>query len=765
MPNAVSKAAQRFKGAPKSIRLATYAVSAYAAYAVVLGVITPAVLEAKTPEKLSELLGRQVSLQQVSINPFTLRSRIDGFAIRESDGNSDFVRFDRLEVEIDFWKSLFSLTPTVNHVYLQAPDVSLQRLSEGKATRFNFTSMMESIAEHSSSDAQQKPEPNAASSIPAFRVLSVTLSGGTLHFDDKVTGAKLGYKNMDFRLSQLDSRAFTLNIPDGQPDAQLTPQANQYTYSVQGADNSQLTLDGQFQLTPLEVKGEVKLSDLTLPPFWPFAADKIQAALTQGRLSVTGRYQAAQSGDRFDYSLQKGAVKLRDVVVSAQKEPKIKLPELNVEGIALNSRTQAVDIQSINLRGLQANSAFTPQGLDLQSLLTPADKSAASPAPSKTPGTLSAAPEGEQLAGHNTETGKTKPDASAPAWRVTVNRFAMTDTDLNVKESAVSKGVFWRIYPLSVTTGPLVSDLSKPVDFDIDLAISSDTHSRPDAARGTLKAVGSLDAKTVTTRGHLTLSDLDLNQAQPYLTPYLNLQTLKGKLSTDGDFNADGKGNTTYQGSADLNNLLIADAIEKQPLVKWQKMNMDSFSFDSAQNRLNINTILFNQPYAKIIIAKDKRTNIGDIVVKNASQGAKNAAPSKSAPASASAKKQSGQSAGKPLTININAIKFANGSAFFADNSLTPNFSTGIESLQGSIRHLSSVPGTKAQVDIKGKIDKYAPVTLKGEINPLIEKPYLDLDLMFKSVKLTSVNPYSGTYAGYYIDKGQMSLSNHPIFN
>ena len=62
-------------------------------------------------------------------------------------------------------------------------------------------------------------------------------------------------------------------------------------------------------------------------------------------------------------------------------------------------------------------------------------------------------------------------------------------------------------------------------------------------------------------------------------------------------------------------------------------------------------------------------------------------------------------------------------------------------------------------MDLKGKIDKYAPVTLQGEINPLLQKPYLDLDLVFKSVELTTVNPYSGTYAGHYIDKGQLSLA------
>ena len=110
------------------------------------------------------------------------------------------------------------------------------------------------------------------------------------------------------------------------------------------------------------------------------------------------------------------------------------------------------------------------------------------------------------------------------------------------------------------------------------------------------------------------------------------------------------------------------------------------------------------------------------------------------------------------MKLNINKIGFTDSSAFFADNSLTPNFASGIEMLNGQITNLSSNPETTASVDLAGKIDKYAPVTLKGDVNPLLAQPYLDLNLNFDKVELTSVNPYSGTYAGYYIDKGQLSL-------
>jgi hypothetical protein len=63
-----------------------------------------------------------------------------------------------------------------------------------------------------------------------------------------------------------------------------------------------------------------------------------------------------------------------------------------------------------------------------------------------------------------------------------------------------------------------------------------------------------------------------------------------------------------------------------------------------------------------------------------------------------------------------------------------------------------------ATIDLIGKVDRYAPVTIKGKLNPLIDKPMLDARMAFKNLELTTFTPYSGTYAGFKIDKGQLSL-------
>ncbi|HUI62695.1 MAG TPA: DUF748 domain-containing protein, partial [Steroidobacteraceae bacterium] len=115
--------------------------------------------------------------------------------------------------------------------------------------------------------------------------------------------------------------------------------------------------------------------------------------------------------------------------------------------------------------------------------------------------------------------------------------------------------------------------------------------------------------------------------------------------------------------------------------------------------------------------------------------------------------------AGAPaLAIAIDAIHIYNGSANYADYWIQPNFAVGIQALGGSILGLSSNPSARAKVELQGKVDRYAPVHIWGEINPLAATAYTDIKMSFKGVDMTSVTPYSGHFAGYKIEKGKLSV-------
>ena len=101
------------------------------------------------------------------------------------------------------------------------------------------------------------------------------------------------------------------------------------------------------------------------------------------------------------------------------------------------------------------------------------------------------------------------------------------------------------------------------------------------------------------------------------------------------------------------------------------------------------------------------------------------------------------------------------GPSTFSDHYIKPNYSANFLEVGGRVSGLSSEETKMADVDLKGKLDNYAPLEISGKINPLSDDLYVDLKVDFKDMDLSPVTPYSGRYAGYTIEKGKLSLNLH----
>ena len=190
------------------------------------------------------------------------------------------------------------------------------------------------------------------------------------------------------------------------------------------------------------------------------------------------------------------------------------------------------------------------------------------------------------------------------------------------------------------------------------------------------------------------------------------------------------------------------DTLKTRDFLKWQRLVLEGVNYQHGDS-LSIDKVNLLQPYARFMINDDRTTNIDDLLIP---QPADNGAKSATKPAA---------SKDKPLGIHIGQIAINDGSANFADFSLTPNFATAIQQLNGQIGTIDSRQAKPASVDIKGKVDRYAPVTIKGSVNPFDPMAALDIATSFKRVELTTLTPYSGKFAGFRIRKGRLNLDLH----
>ena len=858
MQNAISW----FSAKPKWFRVSTYLVLFYLTYVLFLGAVTPAVLEAKLPNLVKENTGRSAAVKDIAINPFLLKLDIADFVIypesqpsttsisdkqseksNESDTNntalnSRFFSVSSISLDIGFWQSLFTLTPAIESLSINAPYAKVARLNNDNDTQtFNFSDILAHLEKRSAQDKNEE-EDVSQQQLPRITLGQFLLSNGHIVIEDNVTDTLLDYPELNVALQDLDTHAVISVYDSGSIDfneqdvstassgknanteknnSRDKSQAafNQYQFDLLTAERGKISIKGEFQLSPFKVTTDVAISDVALTPLWSLSKDMIEATLVDGRVSLSLQAKAFEEGDAFQFLLERGKFAVNDLVFHATTSSSapdnaniskeiLAIPTFAIHDINVNGAEQQVNIAGVSLNDIRVSGLFDETGLDLQRLFTP--KSLASSTPQTSTNTNTDVPSGSQIEGESAEQvgvsespeannsihaetalhaptdeemhKKTKTFNSSTEltkesrWQVALQKFAFNNGTVDMLERSVSDGTYYRVSHFDIESGEITTDYSKPISYTTSLEVSADTQSFSNTSKGTITSSGSLVIAEQTVKGKAAVEQLILNQFQQYVSPYANVTLEQGLFNLNVEFDAamgdEGTETLYVKASTKVSDLSVLDD-DKEPLLQWQSLLVDDINFEHTSNQLSIDNIQLQSPFARLIIDEAKQTNVSKLLVtskdnSNAEKRKDNTTASKPADANstnsrASAASEKASSNSEALAIAVNAISIENGKAYFADHSLTPKFASAIESLNGKVSGIDSRSDTPANVDITGKIDNYAPVKLAGTIHPL--KSDLDLNLSFsvKGAELTSVNPYSGTYMGYYIDKGLLSLA------
>ena len=276
------------------------------------------------------------------------------------------------------------------------------------------------------------------------------------------------------------------------------------------------------------------------------------------------------------------------------------------------------------------------------------------------------------------------------------------------------------------------------------------------ALKGKVNQKGSVDVS-----GKLQLQPLDaalrietvalpLMPLQPYFADYLNIALTRGQLSNKGEATVSQQGDklkASYKGSLTLGDFLAVDKLNSADFLKWKSLYFGGIDFRLDPLAVNVGEIALSDFYSRLILNKEGRLNVADIVRQPAEGETPAPAVAKAEPA-------------KPMPpVKIAKITLQNGTVNFSDFFVKPNYSVNLTRLGGRVNGLSSAEGTVADMELRGSYANSAPVQIVAQLNPLAAQSYLDLKADVTGVDLVGFSPYSGKYAGYAIDKGKLSLN------
>ncbi|WP_223414099.1 MULTISPECIES: DUF748 domain-containing protein [unclassified Pseudomonas] len=680
-------------------------LTALALYSLLGFLILPGIALRVANQQLANYATTPATIQRIELNPFSLEVTLWGLIIGEP--GKEQVGFERLYANLQI-DSLWTKALHLSDIELDKPKTEILFGKDGKLNLLGLFKLPAS--EPTPTDPDAKPFP--------LRIERIKLAGGAVHFKDERPSEAIEflYDKLDFELNNLST------LPDDNADMTLV---------AIGPNGGQIDWTGNFSLIPIASEGKLKITDGQMKTFWPYVRDALPLVLENGVLNLSTDYKLNLSKET-ELLLNNVAVSVAPFSIKAPDgRPLAKLERLDVTETTVDLAKQQVVVGKIRSNKLETWAALEADGqLDWQKLFASQPSKAAAKAKAEPASTPAAA-----------DSPKPEPTPPSKPWQVLLKDVQLRNYQVHLADRKTQPAVTLDLNPLNLDLQNFDSLNGSPFTLKLDTGVGK---------QGKITAEGEVNLAPVSAKLNVQTKDIDLRVAQSYINPFIRLELRSGMLGSDLAVNLKSTEPLAFSvtGRAQIDQLHTLDTLKTRDFLKWQQVVVEGLNYQHGDS-LSIDKVNLFQPYVRFMINDDRTTNIDDLLIPQ---------PPDSGAKTAAAKPVSKD---KPLGIHIGGIAINDGSANFADFSLTPNFATAVQQLNGQIGTIDSRQAKPATVDIKGKVDRYAPVTIKGSVNPFDPMASLDIATSFKRVELTTLTPYSGKFAGYRIRKGRLNLDLH----
>lgn len=459
-------------------------------------------------------------------------------------------------------------------------------------------------------------------------------------------------------------------------------------------------------------------------------------------------------------------VSLKSLKIAApdNKAPAIVLPDASAKIAKIDVAARTAEIASVDTSGLALDVKRLKDGkIDLAALAEPAQ--AAVP-----PRTVAR-----------------KAQAAAPSWHYRIEALNVKEASANFTDLSTPRPVKLAIKPLELSVQKVSDDLTKPLPVQLKATLNR---------KGSLNVSGDVTAQPLKLGLKINGNRLDAAAFEPYFGSALNATIASALLNAQGNLTFAQVKDTpraTYRGDLALVDVRMLDKATSDPFAGWRSLALSNLkaNYDEKGTDVDAARVTFSNFYGRVLLDAQGRLNLKDVVAKEtgpaqsltrdaskgepvplspgvtppaAAQAASAAAAQQaSVPAAASATVvvKAAPQPQNPVRMHFGELLLQNGRVTYTDNFIKPNYTANLVAIKGTVGAFGTDSTTSAPVDVAANLAGNGPISIKGSVNPLIEKPALDLTATAHDIELTNLTPYSAKYAGYPITKGKLNVDLH----
>ncbi|WP_412023612.1 DUF748 domain-containing protein [Burkholderia cepacia] len=645
----------------------------------------------------------------------------------------DEIRIDQPVVDLSRDKQ-----GVLNVEKLAAQPAAAPKAAEGKPAASGAAASSADAASGAKAEADAKETPPLDLTIRHFAI-----DGGTINVDDRVPATP--------NAVSLTKLAATL---DGFSLQGKTPA--KYTLSTSLSRGGDVRAEGAFTLAEKQADTKLTIDALALPALQPYLGEATRARVLDGTLGATINAKTDWGKTPLEAQVADSTVSLKSLKIATpdSKTPAIVLPDASAKIAKVDVATRTAEIASVDASGLALDVKRLKDGnIDLAALAGPAQASV----PKRT-------------VAH-------KAAVAAPSWHYRIDALNVKDSSANFTDLSTPRPVKLAIKPLELSVQKLSDDMTKPLPVQLKATLNR---------KGSLNVTGDVTAQPLKLGLKINGNRLDAAAFEPYFGSALNATIASALLNAQGNLTfaqVKDAPRATYRGDVALVDVRMLDKATSDPFAGWRSLALTNLkaNYDEKGTDVDAARVTFSNFYGRVLLDAQGRLNLKDVVAKetgpaqsltrDANKGEPVPLSPQAASAPAVAQAASAASATvvvkaatppqNPVRMHFGELLLQNGRVTYTDNFIKPNYTANLVAIKGTIGAFGTDSTTSAPVDVAANLSGNGPISIKGSVNPLIEKPALDLTATAHDIELTNLTPYSAKYAGYPITKGKLNVDLH----
>jgi uncharacterized protein involved in outer membrane biogenesis len=347
---------------PRAKKIVIGLIVLFAVFTLVGFFVLPPIVKSVLTKQLSENLHREVKIDQIKINPYTLSISVRGLAIKDKGSSETFVSFG--EIFLNF-QSFSALRRAVifSEIRLTQPYIKVTRNQDAS---YNFSDLMEK-------KESKPPEQEKSKSKPLrFSLNNIRIENGSIDFWDGPVQVKHTVRELNIGVP------FISNIPsyiERFVRPHFSAKINDTPYVLEGttkpfADSRETSFD-------------INIKDLDIPYYLAYVPTKMNFRIVSAFLDTQTKLSFIETKDKKPSITVSGKVSLKKIAVDEGKnKPLLRLPLLDIAIAPSEPISKIIHLSKISVQSPELEIRRDAKGVANIQTLFPETKET-KPAPKK----------------------------------------------------------------------------------------------------------------------------------------------------------------------------------------------------------------------------------------------------------------------------------------------------------------------------------------------------------------------------------------------